>query len=44
MNFFRCSARISKKDKIRNQTKMKVTRSMLYNIIVKQLKWCGQTV
>ena len=44
MNFWRRSARISRKDKIRNniiKQKMNVTRSLLEDIKTKQLEWCG---
>jgi len=44
MDFWRRSARISRKDKIRNiiiEQKMNVTRSLLDDIKTKQLKWCG---
>ena len=44
MDFWRCSARISRKDKIRNniiKQKMTVTRSLLEDIKTKQLKWYG---
>ena len=42
MDFWRRSARISRKDKIRNniiKQKMNVTRSLLEDIKTKQLKW-----
>jgi hypothetical protein len=44
MDFARRSARISRKDKIRNtiiKQKMKVTRSLLDDIKTKQLQWYG---
>ena len=44
MDFWRRSARISRKDKIRNNNikqKMNVTRSLLEDIKTKQLKWYG---
>ena len=44
MDFWRRSARISKKDKIRNKIikqKMNVTRSVLDDIKTQQLKWYG---
>jgi len=44
MDFWRRSARISRKDKIRNiviKQKMNVTRSLLDDIKTKHLKWCG---
>ena len=45
MDFWRRSARISRKDKIRNtiikKQKMNVTRSLLYDIKTKQLQWYG---
>ena len=43
MDFWRRSARISRKDKIRNKTKQKmsVTRSLLDDIKTKQLEWYG---
>ena len=44
MDFWRCSARISGKDKIRNtviKQKMNVTRSLLDDIKTKQLQWYG---
>ena len=44
MDFCRRSARISRKDKIRNniiKQKMNVTRSLLGDIKNKQLKWYG---
>ena len=44
MDFWRRSARISKKDKIRNtiiKQKMNVTRSLLDDIKTQQLKWYG---
>jgi len=44
MDFWRRSARISRKDKIRNniiKQKMNVTRSLLDDIKTKQLQWCG---
>ena len=44
MDFWRRSARISRKDKIRNniiKPKMNVTRSLLEDIKTKQLKWYG---
>ena len=44
MDFWRRSARISRKDKIRNniiEQKMNVTRSLLEDIKTKQLKWYG---
>ena len=44
MDFWRRSARISTKDKIRNniiKQKMNVTRSLLEDIKTKQLKWYG---
>ena len=44
MDFWRRSARISRKDKIRNtiiKQKMDVTRSLLDDIKTKQLKWYG---
>jgi len=44
MDFWRRSARISRKDKIRNiiiKQKMKVTRSLLDDIKTKQLQWYG---
>jgi len=43
MDFWQRSARISRKDKIRNtiiKQKMNVTRSLLDDIKTKQLKWC----
>ena len=45
MDFWQRSARISRKDKIRNtiiKQKMNVTRSLLDNIRTKQLQWYGQ--
>ena len=45
MDFWRRSARISKKDQIRNtiiKQKMNVTRSLLDDIKTKQLKWYGR--
>ena len=44
MDFWRRSALISRKDKIRNniiKQKMNVTRSLLDDIKTKQLQWCG---
>jgi hypothetical protein len=44
MDFWRRSARISTKDKIRNtiiKQKMNVARSLLDDIKTKQLQWCG---
>ena len=44
MDFWRRSARISRKDKIRNNVikqKMNVARSLLEDIKTKQLKWYG---
>jgi len=44
MDFWRCSARLSRNDKIRNtiiKQKMNVTRSLLDHINTKQLKWYG---
>ena len=44
MDFWRRSARISRKGKIRNniiKQKMYVTRFLLEDIKTKQLKWCG---
>jgi len=44
MDFWRRSARLSRKDKIRNtiiKQKMNVTRSLLDDIDTKQLKWYG---
>jgi len=44
MDFWRRSARISRKDKIRNNIikhKMNVTRSLLDDIKTKQLQWYG---
>jgi hypothetical protein len=44
MDFWRRSARISRKDKIRNiviKRKLNVTRSLLDNIKIKQLQWYG---
>jgi len=44
MDFWRCSARISRKDKIRNNVikkKMNMTRSLLEDIKTKQLQWYG---
>ena len=44
MDFWRRSARISMKDKIRNaiiKQKVNVTRSVLDDIKTKQLKWYG---
>jgi len=44
MDFWRRSARISRKDKIRNdiiKQKMNVTRSLLDDIKTKQLQWYG---
>ena len=44
MDFWRCSARISRKDKIRNNVikeKMNVTRSLLEDIKTKQLQRYG---
>ena len=44
MDFWRRSARISRKDKIRNnivKQKMNVTKSLLEDIKTKQLKWYG---
>ena len=44
MEFWRRSARISRKDKIRNtiiKQKMNVTRSLLDDIKTKQLQWYG---
>ena len=44
MDFWRRSARISRKDKIRNniiKQKMNLTRSLLGDIKTKQLKWYG---
>jgi len=44
MDFWRRSARISRKDKIRNniiKQKMNVTRSLLADIKTKQLQWYG---
>jgi hypothetical protein len=46
MDFWRRSARISRKDKIRNNVikkKMNVTRSLLDDIKIKQLQWYGQS-
>jgi hypothetical protein len=46
MDFWRRSARISRKDKIRNNVikkKMNVTRSLLDDIKTKQLQWYGQS-
>jgi hypothetical protein len=45
MDFWRRSARISSKDKIRNniiEQKINVTRSLLADIKTKQLQWYGQ--
>ena len=44
IDFWRLSARISRKDKIRNtiiKQKMNVTRSLLDDIKTQQLKWYG---
>jgi hypothetical protein len=44
MDFWRHSARFSRKDKIRNtiiKQKMNVTRSLLEDIKTKQLQWYG---
>jgi len=44
MDFWRRSARISRKDKIRNniiRQKMNVTRSLLDDIKTQQPQWCG---
>jgi hypothetical protein len=44
MDFWRRSARISRKDKIRNaiiKQKMNVTRSLLDDVTIKQLQWYG---
>ena len=44
MDFWGRSTRIFRKDKIRNtiiKQKMNVTRSLLDDIKMKQLKWCG---
>jgi hypothetical protein len=44
IDFWRLSARISRKDKIRNtfiKQKMNVTRTILDDINTKQLKWYG---
>ena len=44
MDFWRRSARISRKDKIKNTTikqKMNVTRYLVDDIKTKQLQWCG---
>ena len=44
MDFWRRSARVSRKDKIRDsiiKQKMNVTRSLLEDIKTKQLKWYG---
>jgi hypothetical protein len=44
MDFWRRSARISRKDKIRNtviKQKMNVTRSLLDDIKTEQLQWYG---
>jgi len=44
MDFWRCSARISRKDKFRKniiKQKMNVTRSLLHDIKTKQLQWYG---
>jgi hypothetical protein len=44
VDFWRRSARLSRKDKIRNtiiKQKMNVTRSLLEDINTKQLKWYG---
>ena len=44
MDFWRRSARISRKDKIRNniiKQKINITRSLLEDIKTKQLKWYG---
>jgi hypothetical protein len=44
MDFWRRSARISRKDKIRNNVikeKMNVTRSLLDDVKTKQLQWYG---
>jgi hypothetical protein len=44
MDFWRRSARISRKDKIRNNVikeKMNVTRSLLDDVKTKQQQWCG---
>ena len=44
IDFWRRSAQISRKDKIRNnivKQKMNVTRSLLDDIKTKQLKWYG---
>jgi hypothetical protein len=44
MDFWRCSALISRKDKIRNNVikeKMNVTRSLLDDVKTKQLQWYG---
>jgi hypothetical protein len=46
MDFWRLSARISRKDKIRTNVikkKMNVTRSLLDYIKTKQLQWYGQS-
>jgi hypothetical protein len=45
MDFWRRTARISRKDKSRNtiiKQKLNVTRSVLDDIKTKQLQWCGQ--
>jgi hypothetical protein len=44
MDFWQCSAQISRKDKIRNniiKQKMNVTRSLSDDIKTKQLQWYG---
>ena len=44
IDFWRHSARISRKDRIRNtiiKQKMNVTRSLLEHIKIQQLKWYG---
>jgi hypothetical protein len=46
MDFWRRSARIPRKDKIRNNVikeKMNVTRSLLDDVKKKQLQWYGQS-
>jgi hypothetical protein len=46
MDFWRRSARISRKDKMRNNVikkKMNVTRSLLDDVKTKQLQWYGQS-
>ena len=45
IDFWWCSGRISRKDKIRNaviKQKMNVVRSLLDDIKTKQLHWCGR--